>query len=242
MLFCVIGFSQCKYFEKEEKIGFGKKWMEGPHQEVLVDNIYYIRDENSVSEQTFSLKNLDPRALAKLGVVPYVKKLEDYFKNKKYEDVSFELDTDLSEAIAVKYGILKKIEDENGNSRIEKYGEPEIRKYISFITSSLETKNGICNLTKFFEVPFKKIEIRAYQAFDPRLDPETKEPKEYFFTYRIDFVHNLDPNLDENTEERTRAITISMRFDPIKASTRSNITRIINHCPIPELQDPIEEE
>ncbi|TGM93613.1 hypothetical protein EHR02_12875 [Leptospira levettii] len=240
LLFLFLYF-QCKFFEKEDKVGFGKKWMDGPHQEVLESNIYYIRDENSVSEQTFSLKNLDPRAFAKLGVVPYVRKLEGYFKNKNYEDVAYELDTELSEAIAIKYGLLKKIENENGDLITEKYGEPEIERYIALITSSLKAKKGICNLTKFFEVPYERIEIRAYQAFDPRLDFKTKEPKEYFFTYRIDFVHNLDPSLEEDSEDRTHAITISMQFNPKSNSTRSGISRVINHCPIPELQDPDEE-
>ncbi len=241
-IICLVIFSQCKYFQKEEKIGYGTKWMEGPHEEVLEDNIYYIRDEKSVSEQTFSLKNLDPRAIAKLGVVPYIRKLEGYFKNKSYEDVSYELDTKLSEAIAIKFGLLKLVENDYGEKRIENYGEDEIKKYVAFISASLEKKQGICNLSKFFETQYKKIEIRAYQAFDPFLDPETKEPLYYNLTYRIDFVHNLDPKLSEDSKERTHAITISMRFNPNRNSTDIEISRVINHCPIPELQDATEEE
>ncbi len=234
---------QCKYFEKEDKVGYGKKWMEGPREELFEGNIYYIRNNvNTNSEFLFERHNLDPRALAKLGVIPYVKKLEGYFKNRKYEDVTYQLDVTLFELIGVKLGLLNYIENEYGEKRIQNFGEKEIGDIGSAIEKSLKSGKGYCNLNKFFEVPYKKIEIRAYQAFDPRLDPDTKEPKEYFFTYRIDFVHNLDPNLDENTEERTHAITISMSFDPLDHYTYSKITRVIKYCPIPELQDPVEDE
>lgn len=242
-IICVIGFSQCKYFEKEDKIGFGKKWMEGPTEEVLENNIYYIRNNiNTNSEYLFERHNLDPRALAKLGVVPYVKKLEGYFKNKQYEDVSYQLDVTIFELIGVKLGLLKFTENQYGEERLQNFGEKEIGEIGSAIERSLKSGKGYCNLNKFFDVPYKKIEIRAYQAFDPRLDFDTKEPKEYFFTYRIDFVHDLNPNLDEDSEERTHAITISMNFDPQDNTTYSKITRVINHCPIPELQDPVEED
>lgn len=236
-------FVQCKYFEKVEKPGYGNTWMEGPKEELLEGNIYYIRNNvDTNSEYLFKRLNLDPRAIAKLGVVPYIRKLEGYFKNKSYEDVSYELDTKLSEAIAIKFGLLKLVENDYGEKRIENYGEDEIKKYVAFISASLEKKQGICNLSKFFETQYKKIEIRAYQAFDPFLDPETKEPLYYNLTYRIDFVHNLDPKLSEDSKERTHAITIAMRFNPNRNSTDIEISRVINHCPIPELQDATEEE
>lgn len=243
LLFCVIGFSQCKYFEKEEKIGFGKKWMEGPNEELLESNIFYIRNNvNTNSEFLFERHNLDPRALAKMLVVPYAKKLEKMFREKKYEAFYYELSHTIREPLAVKLGIYQLEYDDDGRPSAIYMNDDHYARIKSAFMESFRKGEGYCSTSLFFKSQFKKIEIRAYQAFDPHRDTKTKEPVDYNFTYRIDFIYNDDPKLADDSKDRGSAITVKVNHDFNKSFTIYQITRIINHCPIPELQDSVEEE
>ncbi|MCZ8238877.1 MAG: hypothetical protein O9346_13635 [Leptospiraceae bacterium] len=237
VLFALLG--DCKFFEKE-KDGFGKKWMEGPHIEKLEGEIYFIRDEDSVSEATFRMNNLDPRAIAKMAVVPYAKNLERMFKEKKYEDFYYEISSFIKKPLAIKLGIY--IPTVDGNEQSELFNEKHLEKVHDAFMDSFRKGEGYCGTSLFFEKPIKKIEIRAYQAFDPRRNPETKEPIDYNLTYRIDYIYNDDPALNVDSLDRSNALTINLNYDFNKGRSLSEVTRIINHCPIPELQDPIEEE
>lgn len=239
VLFSLLG--ECKFFEKE-KNGFGKKWMEGPHIEKLEGEIYFIRDEDSVSEATFRMNNLDPRAIAKMAVVPYAKNLERMFKEKKYEDFYYEISHTIRGPLAVKLGIYQLEYDEYGGPIFINLNADQFEKILNLFMDSFHKGEAYCGTSSFFEKPIKKIEIRAYQAFDPRRNPETKEPIDYNLTYRIDYIYNDDPALNVDSLDRSNALTINLNYDFNKGRSLSEVTRIINHCPIPELQDPIEEE
>jgi len=231
----------CKFFEKE-KDGFGKKWMEGPHIEKLEGEIYFIRDEDSVSEATFRMNNLDPRAIAKMLVVPYAKKLEKMFREKKYEDFYYETSFRITDPLAVKLGIISQEYDLDGKPLPISMSDEHNKKIKSAFLESFQTGNAYCGASAFFEKPIKKIEIRAYQAFEPRRDSDSRKPIDYNFTYRIDYIYNDEIKLNVDSVDRANAITINLNYNFDKSRSRYEVTRIINHCPIPELQDPVEEE
>ncbi|MCW7502892.1 hypothetical protein [Leptospira paudalimensis] len=236
----IMVFSQCKYFEKE---GFGKQWKERPDVELIEGNIFYIRNNKDTnSEYLFDRLNLDPRAIAKMLVVPYAQKLEKIFREKKYEDFYYEISHTIREPLAVKLGIYKLEYEEDGDPSPVYMNDDHYAKVKTAFMDSFRKGEGYCSTSLFFIKPIKKIEIRAYQAFDPRRDPETKVPIDYHFTYRIDFIHNDDPKLETDSEDRGHAITINVDHDFNKPFTIYEITRIINHCPVPELQDPVEGE
>ena len=231
---------ECKFFEKEKE-GFGKKWKDGQNIELMEGNIYYVRNNiDTNSEYLFDRLNLDPRTIAKMAVVPYAKNLERMFKEKKYEDFYYEISSFIKKPLAIKLGIYNPTVD--GNEQSELFNEKHLEKVHDAFMYSFHKGEAYCGTSSFFEKPIKKIEIRAYQAFDPRRNPETKEPIDYNLTYRIDYIYNDDPALNVDSLDRSNALTINLNYDFNKGRSLSEVTRIINHCPIPELQDPIEEE
>jgi hypothetical protein len=233
---------ECKFFEKEKE-GFGKKWKDGQNIELMEGNIYYVRNNiDTNSEYLFDRLNLDPRTIAKMAVVPYAKNLERMFKEKKYEDFYYEISHTIRGPLAVKLGIYQLEYDEYGGPIFINLNADQFEKILNLFMDSFRKGEAYCGTSSFFEKPIKKIEIRAYQAFDPRRNPETKEPIDYNLTYRIDYIYNDDPALNVDSLDRSNALTINLNYDFNKGRSLSEVTRIINHCPIPELQDPIEEE
>ncbi|WP_167884293.1 hypothetical protein, partial [Leptospira idonii] len=214
----------CKELGEEKKQPgqrFGKEWLKGPDEELLERNIYFVRHyKDTISEQLFDKYNVDPREVAKLVVVKYAKDMAKVFEQKNYEDFVWEFDRDITTPLAEKL----KIKNENGavqNLWIKKLSKND---------------NAYCNSQSFFTDPIKKIEIRAYRVFDPSVREDG--PTRYVFTYRIDFVHTLEPievKEGEEPKSRSNAITVYIGTDFVK-EPNILITRIIDHCPIPELK------
>ncbi|WP_411822392.1 hypothetical protein [Leptospira sp. 'Mane'] len=204
---------------KEEKgIKFGKDWKNGPDEELLEGNIYFVRHyKNVISEQLFDKYNVDPKEVAKLVVVQYAKNLVKIFEKKDYENFVWEISHEINEPLAAKLKV------ENNTGAVQ-----------NAWLKSLQIGKAYCSAEHLFKDPIKKIEIRAYEATIP-LD-RTDNTLTYRFTYRIDFIHTLESTEETKVESRSNAITIHISTNFVKKPT-IRITRFINHCPVPELMD-----
>ncbi|WP_167884277.1 hypothetical protein, partial [Leptospira idonii] len=214
----------CKELGEEKKQPgqrFGKEWLQGPDEELLEGNIYFVRHyKDTISEQLFDKYNMDPREIAKLVIVKYVKDMVKVFGQKNYEEFVWLIGRDITNPLAEKL----KIKNENGV--IQELWIKKLRK----------NDNAYCNSQSFFTDPIKKIEIRAYRAYEPM--KRENGPPNYLFTYRIDFVHTLgeaETKEEEKLKPRSNAITVRGNTS-FEKEPNILITRIIDHCPIPELK------
>jgi|GEM_PF-5924623 len=204
---------------KEEKgVKFGKEWINDPDEELLEENIYYVRNyKNTNSEELFKEYNVDPKEVAKLVVVKYAKDLVKIFEQKDYEDFVWQISRDITDPMASKLNL------KNEKGAIQ-----------NILIKGIKNGKAYCSVDRFFNDPIKKIEIRAYRAYEP--SKRENGNTDYFFIYRIDFIQ--DQQTKEGTEIplKGNAITINVHTNFVKEPTIL-ITRIIDHCPVPELID-----